>query len=256
VPSSKPRVLNDLKCDDLLLKNFYTTARAGAISLSDGGGPLGFDISVALQIDHLVREFSCDGIVETGCHYGDTTEYLAKQYPDLPVVTCDIDVRLASFTQARCAEYPNAKVLSGDSAVLLPEMTAGISNPLVLLDAHWYEPWPLPQELRAVDRMPRAVVAIDDFFIGHQRFGFDSYARRCDAELVSEEIPSADVMFIGNPEASHAFPCLQVGRRAGVGYVVHGMNPDPIRKSGMFCCVDLRPPIRLPAWGSGALENK
>lgn len=55
---------------------FYRTWRAGACRLSDGGGPFGFDIAVALLADGLISGFGCDAIAETGCFLGDTTAYL------------------------------------------------------------------------------------------------------------------------------------------------------------------------------------
>ncbi len=67
---------------------FYRTWRAGACRLSDGGGPFGFDIAVALLADELVAGYRCEAIAETGCFLGDTTAYLARRYPHLPVYAC------------------------------------------------------------------------------------------------------------------------------------------------------------------------
>jgi hypothetical protein len=58
---------------DLTVGVFYRTGRAGAQRLSDGGGPFGFDIAVALMVDELIREYDCDAVAETGCFAGDTT---------------------------------------------------------------------------------------------------------------------------------------------------------------------------------------
>ena len=52
---------------------FYRTGRAGAQRLSDGGGPFGFDIAVALMVDDLVRRYNCGALVESGCLAGYTT---------------------------------------------------------------------------------------------------------------------------------------------------------------------------------------
>ena len=45
---------------------FYRTGRAGACRLSDGGGPFGFDIAVALVADEVITGYRCDAIAETG----------------------------------------------------------------------------------------------------------------------------------------------------------------------------------------------
>lgn len=85
---------------------FYRTARAGASRLSDGGGPFGFDIAVALLADEVIAAYGCDAIAETGCFFGDTTDHLARRYPELPLYTCDIEPVFASFTAHRLARHP------------------------------------------------------------------------------------------------------------------------------------------------------
>ncbi len=67
---------------------FYRTERAGACRLSDGGDPFGFDITVALIAGDLITRYGCDAVAETGCFLGDTTAYLARRYPHLPVYAC------------------------------------------------------------------------------------------------------------------------------------------------------------------------
>ncbi len=228
-----------------LLNDFYRIPRAGAVRLSDGGGPFGFDITVALQVDHLINTYDCDGIVETGCFLGDTTEFLARHYPHLPVRTCDIDDHHASFTRSRVAALPNAAVFTGDSADLLTTLSAGLHRPLVYLDAHWNQFWPLQHELRSLHT---AVVCIDDFDIGHPRFGFDTYKNlRCGPDLIADTLPDLPGMWVGNPYAQYPLPCLQTGRRSGTGFLILG-SAQPITHP-MFLPVPLHP-VRLPDWDS------
>jgi len=235
----------DLRLTSLLL-TFYTTARLGQEQLSDGGGPFGFDITTALQVDFLVDAYGCDGIVETGCFLGDTTEYLANRYPQLPVRTCDVAENHAAFTRHRLKQHQNATVLHGDSADLLPSLLDGLDRPLLYLDAHWREAWPLRDELTSVRR---GVVAIDDFFIGHDRFGYDQYdGVVCGPELVAQSLPQAEELFVGNPYAKYAAPCLQTGRRAGTGYLAPGLDASLLARSDLFVRVPLRPEVIMPPW--------
>lgn len=235
----------DLRLTSLLL-TFYTTARLSQEKLSDGGGPFGFDITTALQIDFLIDAYGCDGIVETGCFLGDTTEYLANRYPRLPVRTCDIVKDHVAFTQQRLAGHQNVAVLHGDSAVLLPSLLCGLKRPLVYLDAHWLDQWPLRDELTAIHD---GVVAIDDFYIGHDRFGYDHYdGEVCGPGLVARALPAADELFVGNPYANYRVPCLQTGRRSGTGYLARGLDPGLMARSDLFVRVPLRPEIIMPPW--------
>ncbi|WP_128433745.1 hypothetical protein [Streptomyces cyaneus] len=240
-----------------LLANFYTVERAGSFRLSDGGGPFGFDITTALQIDFLMTSYGCDGIVETGCFLGDTTTYLARQYPDVPIRTCDVSEEYASFTRRRLAGHTGVRVLTGSSDELMPQLLKGLSRPLVYLDAHWYEHWPIREEMTLIGT---GIVAIDDFDIGHPRFSFDEYdGIRLDAGLVAQVLPEHDELFVGDPEADYPFPCLQTGRRSGTAYLVRGLDAGPPRESGMFRRVALKPHIQLPAWstaGTGAARPR
>lgn len=218
---------------DEVLRNFYCTPRAGSDLLSDGGGPFGFDIQAALQVDFLVAEYGVDAIFETGCCVGDTTEYLARRYGGLPVWTCDIDQRFVMFTRARMARFTQVKVLSGDSAELLPSALSGAAMPLIYLDAHWRDEWPLAQELAGVKH---GIVVVDDFDIGHPRFGFDTYGGiSCGLDYVAKFLPpSVKSVFFNNPHAEYPFPCLQTGRRAGRCFVPIGMDPAPMSKCQFF----------------------
>ena len=228
---------------EAVFEQFYRVPRAGAIRLSDGGGPFGFDITVALQVDHLVAAFGCDGIVETGCFLGDTTEYLARRYPHLPMRTCDIDADAAEFTRRRLGNLSNVEVVTGDSASVIGRLGRGMERPLYYLDAHWYPGWPLPTELADIGT---GVVCVDDFDIGHPRFGFDTYdGRPCDPHLVAKARPDLSVMWVGNPYCDYPLPCLQTGRRAGTGYLLSGLTATI--EHPMFIAVPLQPP-RLPQW--------
>ncbi|MER0477243.1 hypothetical protein ABR737_02515 [Streptomyces sp. Edi2] len=236
-----------------LLGAFYRTPRAGGLDrLAGGGGPLGFDITTACQVHHLMTAYGCDGIVESGCHLGDTTEYFARAYPQLPVRTCDLDPGRAAFTRARLATWRNADVRHGDSATLLPALLAGLRRPLLFLDAHWGPRWPLRAELAAIHE---GVAVIDDFDIGHPRFGHDTYdGVACGPQLVAEELPALERMFVGHVEADYPLPCLQTGRRSGTGFLALGLDDRPMAAHPWFAEVVLRPHPALPTWTTAAAE--
>lgn len=214
-----------------LFRNFYSTTRAGAFRLSDGGGPFGFDITVACQFDVLVQSADVDGIIETGCFVGDTLEYLGKQYPERDVIGVEIDERSAAIARRRCELLPNVTVVTGDSAQLLGDISLRFRSPLVYLDAHWDDQWPLERELKSLSS---GIVAVDDFDIRNPRFGFDTYGGiALDRELLHRLRP--DLLWMeGNPEACYPYPCLQVGRRTGTAYAIVGGLPQGCLQHDFF----------------------
>jgi hypothetical protein len=196
--------------------------------MTDGGGPFGFDIIVALLVDDLVRAYQCDAIVETGCYLGDTTEYLARAYPTLPIATCDIWPAHARFTARRLGKAVNVTVTCQDSPELVATVARQYRRPLFFLDAHGGAGgWPLPRELAAASA---GIAVIHDFDIGHPRFSHDVYdGVACGPEVLAwlENVPT--LYFILEPNARWALPCLQTGRRAGVGVVAINMQTQLLR---------------------------
>ena len=205
---------------DLTVSVFYRTGRAGAQRLSDGGGPFGFDIAVALMVDELIREYGCDAVAETGCFAGDTTFYLARRYPALPVYSCDTDRACAAFTARRLAGCPNAEVTCEDSPVMLARVAARHARPLAFLDAHWGADWPLIAELDIVTAAA-GIAVIHDFDIGHDRFSYDTYGGVPCGPLLLPRMASPPAWYYTlDPAAALPVPCLQTGRRAGVGVIL------------------------------------
>lgn len=204
--------------------HFYRVPRVSAAELSDGGGPFGFDVTTALEVDYLVDKYRCDAIIETGCNLGDTTFYLGRMYPKLSIVTCDVLPKYTDFVTRRCADLPNVAVEALDSRATLAKWLPRFQRPLLYLDAHWYEDWPLAGELALIER---AVVMVDDFDVGHRRFGFDTYGGQvCGPAMLSPYKARIPALYVNNPEGNYELPCLQVGRRGGKGYFAIGLADD------------------------------
>jgi len=216
---------------------FYRTVRAGACRLSDGGGPFGFDIVLALIADDLITGYGCDAIAETGCFLGDTTAYLARRYPDLPVYTCDTDPGYCAFTRRRLAACPNASVTCEESPQMLARVTGEHSRVLAYLDAHWGPSWPLPDEL---DALTGAVAVIHDFDIGHPRFSFDTYGGiACGPAALARMAHPPGRYFTLDPGIVPPVPCQQAGRRAGAGVIAAGLGDQPLHDCPYLAARDL-----------------
>jgi hypothetical protein len=224
-----------------LFDEFYRTERAGAIRLSDGGGPFGFDIHLAMTMDDLIRGYEPDCIIETGCFYGDTTAYLARMYKQIPIWTCDTDGVATAITARRTINSHNVTVHLADSVDVVVRAAATFRKPVYYLDAHWNESWPLMQELRSVHA---GIVCIHDFDIGHPRFGYDAYGGvRCGPVLLHDALPSLDSYYVDDPDRSRPFPCLQVGRRAGAAFLTFDGGAATVCTESEL----IKRSIRLPA---------
>jgi len=229
---------------DQTVSVFYRIERAGACRLSDGGGPFGFDIAVALLADELIGSYECDAIAETGCFLGDTAAYLARRYPDLPVYTCDIGPGYSAFTARRLAGCPNITVSCEDSPGMLARVSAKHKRPLAYLDAHWGEHWPLLAEL---DALSTGIALIHDFDIGHERFSFDTYGGlACGPQLLAMMRQPPGRYFTLDPGAALPVPCLQTGRRAGAAVISAGLSDQPLHASRYLAAHDLSAaPLRI-----------
>ena len=214
---------------DRVYQNFYRIPRLAASELSDNGGPFGFDIHTAIDVDFLIERYQCDAIVECGSNMGDTTHYLAQCYPQLAVLTCDIVPRYVNFVRERLAGFPNVAVDLCDSAELIAKVQPHFKRPLFYLDAHWNEDWPLEREINTIER---GAVVVDDFDIGDPRFGFDEYnGVRCGPEFLRRFAERIPTYYTNNPRVAYEVPCLQEGRRAGRAYFQLGLEVDYMR----FC---------------------
>jgi len=217
---------------DSLFRNFYTIERVGAAGLSDAGGPFGFDINVALQIDHVLSAACCDAFIEAGTFLGDTTTFLARNYPNLSVLACDIKKAYADVTRRRVLDCSNAEVHHMDSRELIRLALQRFKRPFFYLDAHWYDDWPLREELALIDR---GFICIDDFNIGHPRFAFDHYeGQECGPGMLSDFQQKFPVYYVNSVNADYPYPCLQTGRRAGKCYLGVGDGHQVFARSPYF----------------------
>jgi hypothetical protein len=214
-----------------LLYNFYTTDRC-SFNVSDGGGPFGFDIHHALEIDYLVRKYNIETIVETGTNMGDTAEYLAKNYSKIKIITTETNTDFFKFSRKRLFKYANVITLNESSEKVVFVENGEKENTLYYFDAHWENYWPLKDEIKNV---LRGVICVGDFNINHYSFGYDLYNDViCDEKLVRESEFTGKI-YTNNPFCSkYEFPLLQTGRLGGRAYFCKNISEDFMQNSEYF----------------------
>jgi hypothetical protein len=211
------------------LKKFYTIERHSN-NMTDGGGPFGFDIQKSIEFNLLIIENNIDIIVETGTHCGDTTEFLAKIYPDKKIITCETNITFFNVSKLRLKEFKNVEVFNVSSDYLINNLNYN-KNIIFYLDAHWEKYWPIENELKNIKK---GIIAIDDFFIDCANYGFDHY----DGKILSKQIlidnGIVDNIYSNNPFSSPLFPIMQNKRIAGRAYTTKNINTTTFNKYNFF----------------------
>jgi hypothetical protein len=138
-------------------------------------------------IQSLRQSLDLKNFVETGTYHGDTSLLMSRYFNS--VYTCDIQ------DHPKAIEFfisPNINFTCVDSREFLKRTLPLVKqHSLFFLDAHWYEDWPIKEELRLIfNSCDTPVVVIDDF---DTRMGVDtdSYQGRVlDLDLIRQDIPS------------------------------------------------------------------
>jgi hypothetical protein len=203
-----------------IYNNFYTTPRF-SVGMTDYGGPFGFDIHFAIEVDYLINMYKCDAIFETGTNIGDTTEFLSKMYPEKTIITSEINKDIFDAAKVRLANKNNIILNNESSEIILEKYKNNFNMPFYYLDAHWYEYWPLKDELNCINR---GIICVSDFVLGENKDGIyyagDSYDGVDLDHKFLLEAGIADRIYVNNHNGLHNYPlpCLQQIRRTGRAY--------------------------------------
>ncbi len=129
-----------------------------------------------LTVAEYGRRYNLRCLVETGTYYGEMVAALRKQFDR--IYSIELDPELAGYSRQRFKNYPQVKILEGDSGALVPQVVAQLDRPAVFwLDAGYYgvdltkgDLSRLLTELRAIlsSRVREHVVLMDDarIFVG------------------------------------------------------------------------------------------
>lgn len=221
-----------------LVHTFYTTERRSN-NMSDQGGPFGFDIHFALEIDYLLKQYNCDAFIETGTNLGDTIDYMSKLYPELEIISCEVDQLYHALATERLKDRKHLTI-HHESSERVIKKTNNYNMPLYYLDAHWGDYWPLRDEILNIER---GIVCVSDFYVGDPDmfnpipYGFDSYnGIRCDKDLIMDIVSPETKLYTNNSKNLHAYPlpCLQMTRRSGRCYFTKNAEMDLMKDCDYF----------------------
>lgn len=136
----------------------------------------------AIAQNRVYRFISSKGIktvVETGTLSGVTSRELAKIVER--VISIEISEEYYNTAKSNLSGLTNVELYHSNSSQWLADnlKNRDLGTTLFFLDAHWYNYWPIRDEIKAIAESGKhsdCVIMIHDFYIpGNPHLGFDSY---------------------------------------------------------------------------------
>ena len=178
----------------------------------------------------MITNYKCDSIIETGTHLGDTTCFLAKTYPHLKIITCESNRMFYDISKTRLSKYDNVEVVHDSSEKVIEKHLSTTQFPLIYLDAHWEDYWPLQDEIKHITH---GIVCVGDFNIKDARFGFDTYNDIvCDLSHLTQ--CTTRKIYCNNPNSMYHLPLMTNQRMGGRAYFFEGTDEDYLDKGDNF----------------------
>lgn len=175
----------------------------------------------------VIDAFEPDAFVETGTFVGSTTRFFSGN--GVPVYTTEVKRHFWLLARIRLGWSRDITVMRGDSRIALKRLAQheSFARPLIYLDAHWWDDFPLNEELDLVFRSwADAVVVVDDFRVdGDDGYAFDTYDG---VALAISDIKVPDGVMLAAP----AQPSSQeTGARRGALYLAKGPRAEQAVKA-------------------------
>lgn len=129
----------------------------------------------------LVNKYKVSKIYETGTFYGGSTYILSNNFPSLKIYTYELIENAYNVSCRKNAGKQNVFLRNISSPEgLKKDLIEGENNVFIFLDAHWYDYWPILDELSVIEsKKIKPCIAIHDFFVpdgnGKAKFGHDTY---------------------------------------------------------------------------------
>jgi hypothetical protein len=127
-------------------------------------------------INKILSVFKVKLFIETGTYLGNTTEFIASNYPDMKILTIEINDKYYNISSNKLSKYSNINCINGDSSKMLNDIDIDHSLiKLYYLDAHWYNHNPIRDELKSIFKNSKdnEIIIIDDFKVPNRDLGYD-----------------------------------------------------------------------------------
>lgn len=132
-------------------------------------------------VRNLIERFDLKYALETGTYHASTTRFLASVFKK--VFAMELNDQFLEISRNNLRGLTNVTLVKGDTGKdlkrILDQFPQG-TRCLAYLDAHWYDYWPLLDEIKQLatrqDLINNCIIMIDDFMVPHRPdIDYDSY---------------------------------------------------------------------------------
>jgi predicted O-methyltransferase YrrM len=126
------------------------------------------DLFAHKRVQQLIKDFGIQTFVETGTYKGETTKEICKEVPRVIAIEISDEYLEKTRDSVNSVGAQNVEIVKGDSAKWMAEELGkrDLGPTLFFLDAHWYNYWPIRDELQAIvnsGKHANSVIMIHDF---------------------------------------------------------------------------------------------
>jgi predicted O-methyltransferase YrrM len=137
------------------------------MALTNTGGRYALDDTFLKQkIKEIVAEYNITTIVETGIHEGRST--LELSYMVDKVIGIEFLQEAVDTTKQRLSEHnrTNVDLYTGNSPEILTQImdTLDAERCIFFLDAHWWDYWPINDEIRCLSKN-KGIIIVHDIIV-------------------------------------------------------------------------------------------
>lgn len=142
------------------------------------------DNFVYKEFKNLIDKFKIKKIIETGTYFGWSSMKLAEFGVDVITIESSQENFNKAIDNFSKSNFKNIEPILGNSPEVLKKILTEEDNDIILfLDAHWYDYWPIHDELKVcIEKKIKPVIVIHDFYVpgenGKAKFGFDRYGNQ------------------------------------------------------------------------------
>jgi predicted O-methyltransferase YrrM len=129
------------------------------------------------KIQEIIKNYNINTIIETGINNGDSTIEFSKMVEK--VIGIDIMESCIHTTYEKLEKHSiqNVELYIGNSPEILSKIIPSIDvdNTIFFFDAHWYDYWPIIDEIEKIPKN-KGIIIVHDFFVPNNTdLGYDVY---------------------------------------------------------------------------------